>query len=73
MFPLVFLAQTSDVTCWPEYDWAKNSRGQTPCTVAAILEAVAACNPKGILISSLSFQSYTMESFRVYNPSACPW
>ncbi|KAF9507628.1 hypothetical protein BS47DRAFT_288539 [Hydnum rufescens UP504] len=66
MFPLVLLvaaftlsfsttkAQTSDVTCSSGYDWARNSGWQTPCMVAAILEAVAACNPRGYTIHPLS-------------------
>ncbi|KAJ7724451.1 hypothetical protein DFH07DRAFT_263761 [Mycena maculata] len=34
-------SQTSNVTtCTPQYEWSLNSKGQTPCLVAAFLESV---------------------------------
>lgn len=33
------LAQKSEVTCSSSFDWAKNSKGQDPCLVAALLQA----------------------------------
>ncbi|KAF9507632.1 hypothetical protein BS47DRAFT_1351409 [Hydnum rufescens UP504] len=77
MSPLIFLvagftlsfstikAQTSDVTCWSEYEWV--------CTlVAATLEAVAACNPNGILISSLVFDSSAFPGNQYSGPTTDP-
>ncbi|KAG8722164.1 hypothetical protein FRC08_006278 [Ceratobasidium sp. 394] len=33
-------AQTTNVTCDPSFDWANNSKGQSPCLVAAFLQAL---------------------------------
>lgn len=43
------LAQGSDVTqCIPQYQWSINTRGQTPCLVAAFLESSCSGTPHDV-------------------------
>jgi len=45
------LAQQSNVTCLSSYDWAKNSKSQSPCIVASFLQSP--CNNGNFTVYSL--------------------
>ncbi|KXN92204.1 ATP synthase subunit beta, mitochondrial [Leucoagaricus sp. SymC.cos] len=47
------LAQKSEVTCPPSFDWARNSKNQDPCLVVALLQADCR-NDTNVTISKLA-------------------
>ncbi|KAI0352705.1 hypothetical protein OH77DRAFT_752757 [Trametes cingulata] len=51
---LQVLAQTSNATCFPTYDWMRNMHGQSPCTVASFLLSPCTSTPSAAFIPPLN-------------------
>ncbi|KAF8122181.1 hypothetical protein EV363DRAFT_1361496 [Boletus edulis] len=54
--PVGIVAQSSDATCLPPYGWMDNSKGQSPCLVAAYLMSV--CDGSGFVVQSIPPTDY---------------
>ncbi|KAF8437957.1 hypothetical protein L210DRAFT_3545064 [Boletus edulis BED1] len=54
--PVSIVAQSSDATCLPPYGWMDNSKGQSPCLVAAYLMSV--CDGSGFVVQSIPPTDY---------------
>ncbi|KAL4065518.1 hypothetical protein V8B97DRAFT_2025776 [Scleroderma yunnanense] len=60
-------AQHSNVTCPPEYNWMNNSKGQSPCLIAAYVQSV--CNYGSWTVDPLA--NYTHYIVTNANPCQC--
>ncbi|KAG6377333.1 hypothetical protein JVT61DRAFT_15124 [Boletus reticuloceps] len=54
--PVGIVAQSSDATCLPSYDWMANSKDQSPCLVAAYLMSV--CDGTGFVVQPIPPTDY---------------
>ncbi|KAJ7641508.1 hypothetical protein FB45DRAFT_900379 [Roridomyces roridus] len=72
LFGGVVAAQSTNATCDKSFDWSLNSRGQSPCLVAAYLGSV--CSSDGLFIvpalppNSIAYQGPILA---LANPCAC--
>ncbi|KZW01843.1 hypothetical protein EXIGLDRAFT_716487 [Exidia glandulosa HHB12029] len=67
----ISLAQTSDAVCDPSFDWAKNPKGDSPCTVGASLLAVCSETHTWIVPKLAPGNTYRAPNSTEVNPCQC--